>query len=73
MDKCLYDENRECWILTKKNCKGCKFRKSATEFTLAQYEADQMLSRKGLTRVKKFHNGQFIITTKKKDRNDEDP
>jgi len=65
MEKCLFDFPRECGALRVKHCEGCKFRKTATEYSTGVYEAEQSLKRRGLRAVKKFRYGEFIMTVEK--------
>lgn len=45
---CILNYYTYCSILNKKNCKGCKFKKTAHEWDEGQLKAQELLEKKGL-------------------------
>lgn len=45
---CIFNCYTYCGILNKKNCKGCKFKKTASEWDEGLLKAEEILEKKGL-------------------------
>lgn len=64
---CIFNYYTYCSILNKKNCKGCKFRKTAAEWDEGQLKAQEILEKKGLEAyVAIDRDGNKIVTTRPK-------
>lgn len=46
--RCHFEFDNICMALIEKKCEGCKFRKTTSEYTLAQAKAEQILRDKKL-------------------------
>ena len=64
---CIFNYYTYCSILNKKNCKGCKFRKSSTDWDDGQFKAADILEKKGLEAyVAVDAAGNKTVTTRSK-------
>lgn len=64
---CIFNYYTYCSILNKKNCKGCKFKKTAHEWDEGQLKAQEILDKKGLEAYVAIDAaGNKIVTTRPK-------
>lgn len=64
---CIFNYYTYCSILNKKNCKGCKFKKTPSEWDEGQLKAEEILEKKGLEAYVAIDaDGNKTVTTRPK-------
>lgn len=63
--RCMFDYESVCAVLTVRQCEGCKFAKSESEYVNAQARSDAILRMKGLQRVVIGKGANAIMSTEK--------
>lgn len=61
-EPCFFDHKESCYILTKKDCFNCSFRRSEQQYQKDQEEAKERLRRRGI-KVEFVKRGDQIICT----------
>lgn len=59
---CFFDHRDSCFILTKKNCLNCSFRRTKDQYMKDQAEAEERLRRRGI-KAEFVKSGEQVICT----------
>lgn len=59
---CCFDDGRKCLILCRRDCDGCKFKKTWFEFNAAQAAAEKYLADRGLEAARVETTEGAIVT-----------